>query len=118
MLTRLSRALSRVPLGAAGVAALVLCAAVGTPEPAAARSAYAAASGWWHPPQRLTWYWQLQGRVKNGQPVDAYDIDGFENSAGEVATLHARGTHVICYIDVGTAENFRPDYHQFPASVL
>jgi hypothetical protein len=69
-------------------------------------------------PQHLTWYWQLQGKVKNGQAVSAYDIDGFENSAGEVATLHALGRHVICYIDVGTAENFRPDYHLFPASVL
>jgi hypothetical protein len=50
--------------------------------------------------------------------VAAYDIDGFTNSAGEVATLHGQGKHVICYIDVGTAENFRPDYSSFPASVL
>ena len=48
----------------------------------------------------------------------AYDIDGFENSAAEVATLHAQGKHVICYVDVGTAENFRPDYSEFPKSVL
>ena len=25
---------------------------------------------------------------------------------------------MICYIDVGTAEKFRPDYASFPASVL
>ena len=25
---------------------------------------------------------------------------------------------MICYVDVGTAENFRPDYKQFPKSVL
>ncbi len=73
---------------------------------------------WWHPPQHLTWYWQLQGTVKNSQPVAAYDIDGFENGASEVAALHALGRHVICYIDVGTAENFRPDYHLFPKAVL
>ena len=71
----------------------------------------AAQAGWWQPPQHLTWYWQLQGTVKNGEPVAAYDIDGFENSAAEVALLHAAGRHVICYIDVGTAESFRPDYH-------
>ena len=63
----------------------------------------------WIPPQHLTWYWQLQGTVNNNEPVAAYDIDGFENSAGEVATLHGQGKHVICYIDVGTAENWRPD---------
>jgi hypothetical protein len=72
----------------------------------------------WHPPQHLTWYWQLQGKIKNGQPVAAYDIDGFETTAGEVATLHAQGKRVICYVDVGTAENWRPDYGRFPASVL
>ncbi len=74
--------------------------------------------GWWTPPQHLTWYWQLTGKVNNGEAALAYDIDGFENSASEVAALHAQGKHVICYIDVGTAENFRPDYAEFPKSVL
>ncbi len=81
-------------------------------------SANIAAGDWWHPVQQLTWYWQLQGAVKNSHAVAAYDIDGFENSAAEVATLHSQGKRVICYIDVGTAENFRPDYHEFPRSVL
>jgi hypothetical protein len=72
----------------------------------------------WTPPAQLTWYWQLQGKVSNGQPVAAYDIDGFETGATQVSALHALGKHVICYIDVGTAENFRPDYSSFPASVL
>jgi hypothetical protein len=78
----------------------------------------ARASGWWTPPQHLTWYWQLQGKVKNFEPVAALDIDGFDNSAAEVAALHAEGKHVICYLSVGTAENWRPDYGSFPASVL
>jgi hypothetical protein len=77
-----------------------------------------AAAGWWQPPQRLTWYWQLQGRIKNTQSVAVYDVDGFETSAAEVAALHAEGKHVICYIDVGTAENWRPDYGSFPEAVL
>jgi len=70
----------------------------------------AAGGGWWIPPQRLTWYWQLQGAVKNTKSVAAYDIDGFENGAGEVSALHAQGKHVICYIDVGTSESgdFQP----------
>ena len=74
--------------------------------------------GWWIPPQHLTWYWQLQGTINNGEPVAAYDIDGFDNAAGEVTTLHGQGKRAICYIDVGTAENFRSDYSSFPASAL
>ncbi len=78
----------------------------------------AAAPGWWKPPQQLTWFWQLQGKIDNAHAVAAYDVDGFETEAAEVATLHAEGKRAICYIDVGTAENFRPDYKQFPKSVL
>ncbi|HTA13556.1 MAG TPA: endo alpha-1,4 polygalactosaminidase, partial [Solirubrobacteraceae bacterium] len=70
----------------------------------------------WIPTQHLTWYWQLQGTVNNNEPVAAYDIDGFENTAAEVAALHAQGKRVICYIDVGTSENFRPDFASFPAA--
>jgi hypothetical protein len=77
-----------------------------------------AQGGWWKPPRHLTWYWQLQGTVNNAEPVAAYDIDGFENSAAEVTTLHGQGKRVICYIDVGTAEEWRPDYSEFPKSVL
>jgi hypothetical protein len=72
---------------------------------------------WWIPPQHLTWYWQLQGTISNGEPVEAYDIDGFENSASEVTALHALNKHVICYIDVGTYEPGRADSAKFPASV-
>ncbi|MGO9488528.1 MAG: endo alpha-1,4 polygalactosaminidase [Solirubrobacteraceae bacterium] len=80
--------------------------------------AAAAASEWWHPPRQLTFYWQLQGKINTSEPVAAYDVDGFETSAAEVAALQAQGRHVVCYIDVGTAEDFRPDYHEFPKSVL
>jgi hypothetical protein len=77
----------------------------------------ASAATWWHPPQQLTWYWQLSGTPKL-EPVMAIDIDGFNNGASEVAALHAAGQRAICYIDVGTAENWRPDYGRFPPSVL
>ncbi len=83
-----------------------------------AAPAGAQAGAWWQPPQHLTWFWQLQGKVNNDHAVAAYDIDGFETEAGEVAALHAEDKRVICYIDVGTAERFRPDYSSFPKSVL
>ncbi len=102
------------------VAGLLTALAVAALAPASApgRPAAAASAGWWQPPQQLSWYWQLTGTVAPGRPVAAYDIDGFESGAALVAQLHGEGRHVICYVDVGTAENFRPDYHQFPKSVL
>jgi hypothetical protein len=87
-------------------------------SPGSSGGGSAAAGGWWIPPQHLTWYWQLQGTINNGEPVAAYDIDGFDTTAAEVAALHAQGKHVICYVDVGTYEPGRPDAGAFPASVL
>ena len=92
--------------------------ATGSTGPKGAKSQTAAIGSWWIPPKSLTWYWQLQGSVNNSQPVAAYDIDGFNSSAGEVATLHAHGKHVICYIDIGTYEPQRPDSGEFPLSAL
>jgi hypothetical protein len=80
--------------------------------------AAAANSGWWRMPKRPTWYWQLNGPIHFGLPVQIYDVDAFTTGASEVARLHSEGKHVICYVDVGTAENWRPDYGEFPPSVL
>jgi hypothetical protein len=72
----------------------------------------------WRPPAHPTWYWQLQGKIDNSVPAAVYDIDGFTTTAPEVTKLHALGRHVVCYIDAGTWENFRPDKGKFPRSVL
>src|SRR4029077_6783714 len=61
-----------------------------------AGSAQVRAASWWTPPQRLTWFWQLQGPVRNDEPVAAYDIDGFENDLAEVAAL---ATKKLCAAD-------------------
>jgi hypothetical protein len=100
----------------AGILVAVLAALALGASGVSARNGLAAS--WSPPPPSPTWYWQLQGKINNGESVALYDIDGFENNAAEVATLHAQGKYVVCYIDVGTAENFRPDYSEFPKSVL
>jgi len=62
-----------------------------------------------------------------------YDVDGFDNTGTDnadeagslsssnspvVAELHKLGDRAVCYIDAGTAENWRPDYSKFPAALL
>jgi hypothetical protein len=77
------------------------------------------ASTWWKPHPETTWQWQLTGLpVDQSYDVKMYDIDMFDNDASAVATLHAQGRKVICYISVGSWEDWRPDADQFPASVL
>lgn len=78
----------------------------------------AVADAYWQMPARPTFYWQLQGKLDMGVGAAVYDVDGFETSAAEVAALHEAGRHVVCYIDVGTWENWRPDADKFPKSVL
>ncbi|GAA3232603.1 endo alpha-1,4 polygalactosaminidase [Actinocorallia longicatena] len=72
----------------------------------------------WSPEPGTAWQWQLDVPVDRSVDVPVYDIDGFENSAAVVDALHERGRKVICYISVGSAENFRPDYKAFPPEVM
>ncbi|MBD0739676.1 hypothetical protein BGM09_09525 [Streptomyces sp. CBMA29] len=76
-----------------------------------------AAPAYWRPRARTAWQWQLSGTVDTSVDVPVYDIDGFENGADVVRRLHAAGRKVICYINVGAWESFRPDAKSFPASV-
>ena len=95
-------------------------------------------TNWWQPgPVALAWQWEIDHPLSlssakdmgtgvtayNGTTPPAtdpvvYDIDGFDNPASTVAALHAMGKKVVCYIEVGAAENYRPDYAQFPAAGL
>lgn len=71
----------------------------------------------WHPALNTSWQWQLTGTVDQSFNVVMYDIDMFDNSTQVVNSLHSAGRIVICYIDAGTWENWRPDANKFPASV-
>jgi hypothetical protein len=72
----------------------------------------------WAPTPGQPWQWQLTTPVDQTVDVPVYDIDGFENSAEVVRELHQRGRRVICYVVVGSAEEFRPDYGAFPREVI
>ncbi len=72
----------------------------------------------WHPALNTSWQWQLSGTVDLSVTASMYDIDMFDNSASVVSALHAQGRKVICYIDAGTWESWRPDASEFPPSVL
>jgi hypothetical protein len=72
----------------------------------------------WQPAPGTTWQWQLDGTINTGYDVTMYDIDLFDNSANTVSNLHGQGRKVICYISVGSWEDWRPDAANFPAEVI
>ncbi|RKN41714.1 endo alpha-1,4 polygalactosaminidase [Streptomyces hoynatensis] len=77
-----------------------------------------AAEGPWRPEPGTDWQWQLSGTLDLDVDVPVYDVDGFETEAADVAALHARGVRVICYVNVGAWEDFRPDAGDFPRELL
>ncbi|MFI0404465.1 endo alpha-1,4 polygalactosaminidase [Actinomadura sp. 3N508] len=72
----------------------------------------------WAPAPGTRWQWQLTVPVNLGVDAPVHDIDGFGNGADVVRELHRRGGRVICYINVGAAERYRPDHGAFPPAVL
>ncbi|MBK8617601.1 MAG: endo alpha-1,4 polygalactosaminidase [Anaerolineales bacterium] len=75
-------------------------------------------TSWWHPTVGLTWQWHINGEdVDTSIEADVYDIDLYAPQA-TIDELHAKGRKVICYMSVGSWEDWRPDKDQFPPEVL
>jgi hypothetical protein len=87
----------------------------GTPAPSRSGTGRAAR---WVPRPRTPWQWQLTTPVDLTVDVPIYDIDGFTGTMSVTARLHQLGRKVICYVEVGAAEDFRPDYGQWPPGLL
>jgi hypothetical protein len=109
----------------AAATALIVLALVALPgcagasgDSSAGAGASSGAARWQPPPRTAAWQWQLQGRLDLGVGASVYDIDGFEASAADVRALHRQNRKAICYLDVGSWEQFRPDAARFPKSVI
>ncbi|HET6449554.1 MAG TPA: endo alpha-1,4 polygalactosaminidase [Conexibacter sp.] len=70
------------------------------------------------PPAHAAWQWQLDGRLDASVPARVYDVDGFGTSRAQVTRLHRAGRYVVCYVDVGSWERWRPDAARFPRDLL
>ena len=74
----------------------------------------------WLPPLDSTFSWQLgsNDEINTNFDVDIYDLDAFETEASLIASLHSQGKKVICYISVGSWEDWRPDAADFPSEII
>ena len=89
------------------------------PAPPSSAPSVDPSADWWRPALDKTWQWHLtELPVDQSFDVDMYDIELFDNDASVVDALHAQGRIVICYISVGSWEDWRPDKDQFPPEVI
>lgn len=72
----------------------------------------------WIPAPGVSYQIQYDGKLDLNVAADVYDLDMFDTPAKVVARLHRMGRRAMCYVDVGTWENWRPDADEFPKSVL
>ncbi len=72
------------------------------------------------PALETSWQWQLASLPSAGNllNVEMYDVDGFDASASLVSAMHSRNIHAVCYLSLGTYEDWRADANSFPPSVL
>lgn len=81
-----------------------------TPSPGSA--------SWWRPAPGLSWQWQLgDDEINTSVKADVYDVDLYIDQS-VIDELHVQGRRVICYISVGSWEDWRPDAGRFPPEVL
>ncbi len=98
--------------------ALVACGGTNVPSATTAALAPAAKAARWIPSAGESFQIQYDGKLDLSVDADIYDLDMFETPSSVVAQLHAMKRRVMCYVDAGTWERWRPDAGKFPKSVL
>ncbi|PWH19365.1 MAG: endo alpha-1,4 polygalactosaminidase [Anaerolineae bacterium] len=72
----------------------------------------------WHPQPGLSWQWDLSDqRPSTAVSAQVYDVDLYVDQA-VINELKQRDVKLICYISVGSWEEWRPDADQFPPEVI
>ncbi len=64
------------------------------------------------------WDWQLSERVQVSPSASIFDTDPDNTNTRAIQRLNARGVYTICYVSVGTLENYRDDLRAFPRAVV
>jgi hypothetical protein len=65
-----------------------------------------------------SWDWQLTDPYDLTRDVAVMDLDPGNHTKADIVALNARGITTICYVSVGTIEDWREDVPAFPASVI
>ncbi len=96
---------------------LVLLGGVALALPASALPPPTPCPSCWVPLPFTSWQIQFTGDLDTTLNATMYEIDMFDTPAATVDALHTAGKKVVCYIDAGSWESFRPDAASYPESV-
>ncbi len=66
----------------------------------------------------VSWDWQLQAPLDLTLAVDVLALDPDEVESADIAALKARGVFTICYVSVGSWEEWREDAAAFAPELL
>lgn len=72
----------------------------------------------WHPEPGTSYQIQFSAELDLSIDAQVYELDAFDTDASVVDQLHLAGRKVICYINAGSVEDWRPDADQFPQDVV
>jgi hypothetical protein len=74
--------------------------------------------GPWSLGAALSWQIQFTGELELDVDVDLFVLDLFDIDPAAIATLRDRGVWVICYVNAGSFEQWRPDVRSLPREVV
>lgn len=96
-----------------------------------------ATTTWWHPGPITSWAYVIGENYPLAVPTSVGNVQAYDSDLGDesglassgaplvdksisssVTAIHNSGAHAICYVDAGTAENWRSDYGKFDPSEL
>ena len=64
------------------------------------------------------WDWQLSESIAPPDGVRVFDADPDSVTKEQIAALNEDGVYTICYVSVGTLENWRDDVDHFPPAII
>jgi hypothetical protein len=73
---------------------------------------------YWIPSKDMSFQIQFSGDMDLSIDADIFDLDAFDTDKAVVERLHQDGKHVICYINAGAVEDWRPDADLFSPNVI
>ena len=72
----------------------------------------------WTPARNSSYQIQFNGEPDLSVEADVFELDAFDTDRSVIEELHESGRYVICYINAGAFEDWRPDADLYPDEII